>query len=135
MSVESTVLNLEELLDGSSATPEFKQAVEELADGRFTGRIEASEGSPPVKVLRFVMKMLEQNPHTAFESVRVDAESTCSGFTGHAVAQPGELRFEFDWDCAWRAKEEGWKDAFGDPDQIRAARTLGYQCFRRFEKV
>lgn len=135
MSVESTVRNLEELLDASSASPEFKSAVEQLSEGHLCGRIEANEGSPPVKVLRFVMKMLEQNPTTAFESVRIDAESTCSGFSGHAVAQPGDQRFEFDWDCAWRAKEEGWVDGFGDPDQIRAARTLGYQCFRRFEEV
>lgn len=135
MSVESTVRNLEELLDASSASPEFKGAVEQLAEGHFSDRIEANAGSPPVKVLRLVMKLLEQHPFSAFESVRVDAESTCSGFTGSAVAQPGDQRFEFDWDCAWRAKEEGWKDAFGDPDQIRAARTLGYQCFRRFEKL
>jgi hypothetical protein len=135
MTVENTVRTLEELLDASRATEAFKAAVRALADGRRQDCISANPGSPPVKILRFIMKLLELYPDETFSSVEVDADSSCSGFTGTAVARPGELRFEFDWDCAWRAREEGWKDAYGDPDQIRAARTLGYQCFRRFEKV
>jgi hypothetical protein len=80
------------------------------------------------------MKMLEESPELPIERLKIEAESSCSGFAGHAIAQPGDHRFDFDWNCAWRAIKEGWKDTFGDPDQIRAARTLGYQCFRRFER-
>jgi hypothetical protein len=135
MKVENSVRSLEELLDASRATDAFKAAVRDLAEGRRQDRIATNPGSPPVKVLRFIMKLLELHPDEPFESLAVDAESSCSAFTGAAVAQPGDQRFEFDWNCAWRAREEGWKDAFGDPDQIRAARTLGYQCFRHFEKI
>lgn len=135
MTAEITVRNLEELLDASSATAEFKQAVEALAGNRPQHCLEANAGSPPVKVLRFVMKLIEEFPDIPFEKIYVHGESSCSAFTGHAITQPGGQRFEFDWNCAWRAGEEGWRDAFGDPDQIRAARTLGYQCFRRFERV
>lgn len=135
MTVEITVRSLEELLDASRAHADFKQAVRALAAGSNQDRIRANAGSPPVKVLRFIMKLIEQHPDEAFESLVVDAESSCSGYTGHAVAQPGSQRYEFDWNCAWRAVEEGWKDPFGDPDQVRAARTLGYQCFRRFDRV
>jgi hypothetical protein len=135
MTAEITVRNLEELLDASSATAEFKKAVEELAANRPQDRVLGNEGSPPVKMLRFVMKLIEQHPELPLEKVSVEGESSCSGYVGHAIAQPGDQRFEFDWNCAWRATEEGWTDAFGDADQIRAARTLGYQCFRRFEKI
>jgi hypothetical protein len=135
MTVENSVRTLEELLDASRASDEFKAAVRGLADGHRQDRIAFNAGSPPVKVLRFVMKLIELHPDECFETVSVNADSSCNGYAGSATAQPGDLRFEFDWDCAWRAEQEGWKDAFGDPDQIRAARTLGYQCFRRFEKV
>ncbi len=134
MTLELTVRNLEELLAASKASVEFKRAVEELSSGVLPDRIETNPGCPPVKVLRFVMKMLEENPTLPIETLKIEAESSCSGFEGHAIAQPGDHRIEFEWNCAWRAAEEGWTDAFGDPDQIRAARTLGYQCFRRFER-
>lgn len=135
MTVENTVRSLEELLDASRASAEFKDAVEKLAANQSQNRVSGNGVIPPIKLLRFVMKMLEQHPETPFESVHIEGESSCSGFSGHATAQPGDQYFAYDWDCAWRAREEGWSDAYGDPDQIRAARTLGYQCFRRFEKV
>jgi hypothetical protein len=37
--------------------------------------------------------------------------------------------FAFVWDCAWRAAQEGWVDKRGNPDQVRAAREFGWQCF------
>jgi hypothetical protein len=47
----------------------------------------------------------------------------------------GELKYDFAWDCSWRARQEGWFDFWGAPDQIRAAGEFGYQCFERFERV
>ena len=126
-----TVRKLDDLLAASAATPEFKAAVRALADKQSQNRIAFNPGSPPVKVLRLTMKLLEEAPEIAFESLQVRAASGCSDFTGEAVAQPGNVRVEFSWDCRWRAIQQGWKDPFGDPDQIRAAREFGYQCFEK----
>lgn len=126
---------LEELIEASSATPAFKAAVAELAAQRPQDRITWNRTSPPVKVLRLVTKMLEEFPALPFDSLEVDGDSGCSDFTGTAIADPGHMKFEFVWDCKWMAEMQGWSDPFGDPDQIRAARTLGYQCFKKLEKV
>ena len=128
---ETVVQPLEEILEKSSATPAFKDATANLADGIRQDRIQFNSGSPPVKVLRLVMKILEGHPGLRIESLVVEGRSGCSDFVGRAVAQPGDVRFDFEWDCRWRAEVSGWVDAFGDPDQLRAARTFGYQCFRR----
>lgn len=132
---ELTVNSLKVLVDASSATPAFKQAVRDLEAGALQLGIRFNPGSPPVKVLRLVMKLLETYPQVPFESLDVEAQSGCSDFTGQAVTQPGSTRFEFEWNCLWRAEQLGWVDAFGDPDQIRAAQTFNYQCFKRLEKV
>jgi len=133
MTTETTVTTLEDLLASSAATENFKNAARDLEAGKSQLAIRANAASPPVKVLRFVMKMLETCKEVPIESVEVQAVSGCGNFTGSAVAQPGSIKIDFDWDCEWRAQQEGWKDPFGDPDQIRAARSLGYQCFRKFE--
>ena len=144
------VQTLEELLGASRAAPGFKEAVRAFATGSDQGpakvpdsakvqdRIEYNHASPPVKVLRFIMKLLEECPDRAIESVGLEAVSSCSTFNGQATIQtatshPGELCVEFVWDCAWRARQMGWKDPFGDPDQIRAAEIYSYQCFRLFK--
>lgn len=132
---ELTVTPLNDLLEQSSATQGFKDAVRALAAGEKQCRISYSPGSPPVKVLRVICKLLEAHPEHPIDSLEVQAESGCSDFFGRAIAAPGPVEVQFEWNCAWRAEERGWVDAFGDPDQIRAARTLGYQCFRRFERV
>jgi hypothetical protein len=132
---EVTVKPLADLIAASAATPQFKDAVQALAAGRPQRVIDYNPGSPPVKVLRLVAKLLEAYPEYAFERLEVLGESSCSGFWGRAIAEPGPAEFQYEWDCAWRAEERGWFDSFGDPDQIRAARTLGYQCFRRLERV
>lgn len=128
------VQTIDEILTASAATDGFKDAVRALADERPQQAIACNAGLPPVKALRFVLKMLEECPGVAFESVAIEAASGCSDFGGRATAQPGEIAFEFKWCCAWRAREQGWKDFFGDPDQIRAAREFGYQCFELFER-
>jgi len=142
MSTAITIHTLEDLLAASQATPEFKDSVRTLAAGPSTlfmadglpqSRVIFDAASPPVKVLRVVMKLLEEFPNEPFEKVTVDGRSGCSEYVGSLVAEPGDLHVQFTWDCAWRAQQQGWKDAFGFPDQIRAAREFGYQCFLRFD--
>jgi hypothetical protein len=41
----------------------------------------------------------------------------------------------FYWDCKWKAQEQGWTDYFGFPDQMRAAREFGYDCFRSWNQL
>lgn len=134
MTTELKVHTLEDLLEASAATAEFKDAVRNLKAGQPQDRIEFPKSNPPVKVLRLTMKLLEECAGHPIESVRVEGVSGCSNYEGAATIQPGDLRFEFEWNCRWRAEQEGWMDAFGDPDQIRAAQTFGYQCFRRLDR-
>lgn len=126
------VKTMQELLEASDATPEFKLAVEALEAGRAQDRIAYTRGTPPVKVLRVLSKVLEQLPDEPIQRVEVQGHSGCSNFTGSLRIEPGNITVDFDWDCLWRAQERGWKDYFGDPDQIRAAKTFGYQCFADF---
>lgn len=132
---ETSVKSLDEILDASAATDAFKEAVRKLAAGSPQTIIRFNAGSPSVKVIRVTMKLLEDNPAIAFDGLYVEGYSGCSEYTGHVLAQPGDMKFDFDWDCKWKAEQVGWNDAFGDPDQIRAARTFGYQCFRSFVRV
>lgn len=135
MTVQISIRTLDDLLDSSSATESFKEALRSLEAGVPSELVKCNPGSPPVKVLRLIMRLLESHPEIPLESIAVEGVSGCSDYVGVAVAEPGAMRFEFEWNCLWRAEQQGWVDAFGDPDQIRAAQTFGYQCFRRFEKV
>jgi hypothetical protein len=51
------------------------------------------------------------------------------------VAAGQALKFDFVWDCQWRAVQQGWTDHFGLPDQIRAAREFGWRCFQHWQPV
>lgn len=133
MAESPTTQTLEDLLSRSQASETFKAAVKALEADRPQDRIQFNPGAPKVKVLRVIMKLIEARPEMTLESIDLQAVSGCSNFTGNAVVQPGDIEIDFNWDCAWRAKQEGWTDAFGDPDQIRAAREFGYQCFEKFE--
>jgi hypothetical protein len=135
MSKELQTRPLDDILGASAAAPEFKAAVRALADGGRDERIAFNRGAPRVKVLRLLMKLLEAHPEIPFDTIVVEGRSGCSDFVGSAVAQPDDVRFEFEWNCHWRAVELGWFDAFGDPDQIRAARTYDYQCFRKLVRL
>ncbi|MDX2175467.1 MAG: hypothetical protein SF028_03245 [Candidatus Sumerlaeia bacterium] len=127
---------LEELLESSKASREFREAVVHFAQTqRPNERVVFGRHNPPVKVMRAIMGLLERAPGLAIDSVRVDGESGCSDYRGKAVVNPGEIEFRFVWDCAWRARQEGWEDAFGYPDQQRAAREFGYRCFEVFERT
>ena len=126
-----------EILDRCRATDKFKEEVRAFAEHRPTQRITTSRPAPRVKVVRVLTQLLHAEPDLVVERVTIDAWSGCSDFRGTLVvdANGGERRtFDFVWDCHWRAVEEGWTDAFGLPDQIRAAREFGWRCFERWQE-
>lgn len=127
--------DIDALIEASAATDAFKEAVAAVQDKKTSEKIVYNPGVPPVKALRAIMKLLEAEPNLAVDSVNIQASSGCSDFIGTLDVNGGEARFSFVWDCAWRAKEQGYTDHFGYPDQIRAAREFGYQCFKKFERI
>ena len=129
-----TILNL---LDRSAATATFREAVTGfLAKGHACERIVFSSGSPPVKVERALAKALVEYPHLPIESIEIRASSGCEYFRGTLYLRTAseERRVAFHWDCKWRAEQEGWRDWFGFPDQMRAAREFGWNCFRSWDE-
>jgi hypothetical protein len=127
---------LETYLARSSADGPFRSAVERFArEGTPCARIRFNAGCPPVKVARTLTKILEAFPRLEIEDVDLEARSGCEYFRGtvriRSAASSQEVRFE--WDCKWRAEEQGWTDCFGFPDQARAAREFGWDCFRVWE--
>lgn len=121
-----------ELLARSKATEAFKEDVRAFVTHRPAARVTTARHSPRVKVARALTKLLHERPDLQVEHVHVDAFSGCSDFRGVLIATTADervLAFDFVWDCHWRAQQEGWVDAFGLPDQIRAAHEFGWQCF------
>ena len=129
--------DIAQILADSGATPAFKADVRAYAEHRAAPRIEALRHSPRVKVLRVLAQLLSSEPALAIDRVRVDAASGCSDFRGTVTvtADDVERSFDFVWDCQWRAIQEGWTDAFGLPDQIRAARTFDWRCFEHWTET
>ncbi|MGI9076476.1 MAG: hypothetical protein ACR2G6_03965 [Gemmatimonadaceae bacterium] len=125
------------LLSASLATNAFKADVHAFAKQAPAGRIKLARYAPPVKILRLIAQILDSEPALAVEEICVDARSGCSDFAGVVdVRTPeGIHQFEFTWCCRWRAEQEGWKDYFGFPDQIRAAREYGFRCFAEWKAV
>ncbi|HEX6059669.1 MAG TPA: hypothetical protein VFZ11_11720 [Gemmatimonadaceae bacterium] len=130
-------MELAEIPERCSATPEFLEAIERYAAGRDDERIAVSRWVPRVKVLRVLAQLFDARPDLAVARVAVEAASGCSDFVGtlHVTTESSEHRFTFAWDCRWRAEQEGWTDPFGFPDQIRAAREFGWRCFARWEEA
>jgi hypothetical protein len=128
-------MEIEDLLEASSATEAFKVAVRAYANYADEPAIAMTRHAPRVKVQRLLCQLLAAEPGLEVESVVVDATSGCSDFRGTLRVQAvGQSKvFDFVWDCQWRAREEGWVDYFGFPDQIRAAREFGWRCFARWE--
>ena len=128
---------LEKHLGTSSATDDFKAALLAYAESKtVTPLIKANAGAPPVKILRVITKLLEDFPGEAIEAVEVEGSSGCSDFRGTLKVRGGEIgTIRFVWDCAWKAREVGYKDHWGDADQQRAAAEFGYDCFEVFEKA
>lgn len=125
-------------LSESKATPEFAECVRLfISESRANGRIEYSPGAPPVKIARTLTKVLEAYPDSVIERVAIDARSGCEFFRGEIEVTTSERtrRIEFHWDCRWKAEELGWKDYFGFPDQLRAAREYGHDCFRNWDEI
>ena len=126
---------LQTLLDASKAEDTFKQAVLNFAGGDDSDLIKSSPGSPRIKLLRVLMKLLEMFPHEVITNVREEGISSCSGYRGMVIFGPEGKRAEFHWNCYWKAQQEGLKTWYGEPDQSKAARKFGYQCFETFKVV
>jgi hypothetical protein len=127
-----------ELLDRSSAAEPFRDALRRFVrEGRPNERVAYSRHCPPVKVERALTRALEEYPHLEVESIRIEAASGCEFFRGTMeLDTPGETRrVAFNWDCKWKAEEMGWADWFGFPDQARAAREFGHDCFRAWNEL
>ena len=130
-------MELEQLLQRSSATEAFKADVRAFSGHASVGRIGTARHSPRVKILRVIAQLVAAESHLPIDQVHVDAHSGCSDFVGTltVIADGVEHAFQFAWCCQWRAQEEGWTDCFGFPDQMRAAREFGWRCFERWEPV
>ncbi|MEX2571902.1 MAG: hypothetical protein WD737_11440 [Gemmatimonadota bacterium] len=130
-------MKLLEYLGRSSAVPDFRAAIEQfLASGRPSERVAFGGRSPIIKVERTLTKLLEAYADLPIESVEIAGRSGCEFFRGEAVVRTAdaERRIRFDWDCKWKAQALGWTDYFGFPDQTRAAREFGHDCFRGWEE-
>lgn len=117
----------------SAASTTFRTAVEHFVRTEQPNAHVAFEPHcPPVKVGRTLIRVLEAYPELEIERVAIDAESGCEFFTGRAVirAAASSRVVSFEWNCRWKAEQMGWVDWFGLPDQGRAAREFGHDCFR-----
>lgn len=130
-------MTLHESLQRSHATGAFRDAIASfLRDGRSNELVRFDAYSPPVKVERTLTQLLQARPELEIERVEIRGSSGCEFFRGAlmAVAAGEERCFRFHWDCKWKAIQQGWTDYFGFPDQARAAREFGYDCFRTWEE-
>lgn len=127
------------LLERSRATDDFRAYVAAfVGDPRPNAGVTFDAYSPPVKVERTLTKLLEAHPELEISRVEIEGSSGCEYYRGEMrvhTREGGVQRVRFHWDCKWRAQQEGWTDYFGFPDQMRAAREFGHDCFRRWEVV
>ena len=125
-----------QILSRSCASERFKTDVVAFASRAEAPSIALTRNVPRIKVIRLVNHLLHAHPEWAIERLHIDARSGCSDFVGTVVVEgAGECRvFEFAWDCRWRAEQQGWVDAYGFPDQIRAADEFGWNCFQRWSE-
>jgi hypothetical protein len=116
----------------SRATDSFRSAVERFVrSGQPNELVVYDFRCPPVKVERTLTKMLESFADLPIERVEIDGRSGCEFFKGTAMIEASgrTIRVRFEWNCRWKAEQMGWADWFGLPDQIRAAREFGHDCF------
>ena len=126
------------LLATSASTAEFRADLASYANRQTADRIAVGAGSPRVKVMRAIAQLLHAEPTLEIERVAIRAASGCADFVGTLVATDTagvEHRFEFEWNCEWKARQLGYVDGFGYPDQIRAAQEFDWQCFERWSRV
>jgi hypothetical protein len=131
-------MTLLDLLGHSRVKPEFAAAVTEfLRSHRSNDHVQYGPGCPPVKIERTLMQLLKSSPEMEIERIEIRGVSGCEYFRGelvvHTTYAPVTVRFE--WNCKWKAQEQGWSDYFGFPDQTRAAREFGHDCFRTWNAV
>ena len=132
------MISLDASLAASRATPEFQADVRAYADYRDASRVVLLRNAPRIKVLRVITQLLATHPELPVERVRLHGVSGCADYRGTVVAEMAHdspRTFAFVWDCAWRATREGWVDSRGTPDQVRAAREFGWQCFSEWNDI
>ncbi len=129
--------DIEQILAQSAATESFKADVRRFMARGAARAIQTPPYAPTVKVMRLLAQLLAAEPELAVERVRVDAVAGCSDFVGvvDVECEDTSRRFEFVWDCRWRAQQEGWTDYFGFADQVRAASEFGWRCFRVWREL
>ena len=122
------------ILTRSCATDRFKNDIVAFASRSDAPSITLVRNVPRIKVIRLINQLLHAHPEWVVDRLQVDARSGCSDFVGTAIVEGGGQSrvIRFAWDCRWRAEQEGWVDAFGFPDQIRAADEFGWNCFHRW---
>lgn len=127
---------MESILLRSKASESFKRDVLRFASGEETSTIDVVGFAPRVKVERVLVQLLNAEPELEIRSATVQGTSGCSDFVGEISIETATAThaFAFSWCCRWRAEQEGWRDYFGFPDQIRAAREFGWDCFERWEE-
>jgi hypothetical protein len=130
-------MQLEHILAESAATDHFRADVRTFMKTGAARRVETEPFAPRIKVLRLIAQLLATESDLRVDAIRIDAASGCSDFVGavDVACEDGTRRFEFAWDCRWRAQQEGWTDCFGFPDQIRAAQEFEWRCFRVWREV
>jgi len=123
------------ILTRSCATDRFKNDIIAFASRSDAPSITLVRNVPRIKVIRLINQLLHAHPEWVVDRLQVDARSGCSDFVGTAIVEGGGQSrvIQFAWDCRWRAEQEGWVDAFGFPDQIRAADEFGWNCFHRWQ--
>jgi hypothetical protein len=131
--------DLERILARSRADEALKSEVRSLSRiyvAHGLDRVVTTRPTPAVKAQRVLTQLFAEHPELAAERVTVDATSGCSDFTGSLTvhATDGVRVYDFLWCCRWRAEQEGWVDAFGFPDQVRAAREFGWRCFSEWRE-
>ncbi len=123
------------ILTRSCATDRFKNDVIAFASRADAPSITLVRNVPRIKVIRLINQLLHAHPEWVVDRLKVDARSGCSDFVGTVTVEGGGQSrvIRFAWDCRWRAEQEGWVDAFGFPDQIRAADVFGWNCFHHWK--
>lgn len=125
---------LRQLLDNSKAEEAFKNAVRDFAEGSDSELIKYNR-APMIKILRVLMKLLEEYPREPISNVKIEGAASCSGFEGTLVFEPGQTQIKFNWDCYWKAETERMTTWYGQPDQTKAAHRFDYQCFQEFQRM
>lgn len=133
-----TISDFDLLLANSRATDAFRSDLAAYCARQPADRITTGLGSPRVKVQRVIAQLLSAEPDLELDRVTLRAASGCADFLGVLVATDAagdEVRFDFEWNCEWKARQLGYVDGFGFPDQIRAAQEFGWQCFERWVRI